>query len=60
MRLDRIQNWIIISIVALVVILLFGQILGLLAGLAKAAIPILIILFLVGLVLRFIGSRHTR
>ena len=59
MRLDRILNWIIIAIVALVVILLFDLILDLVAGLAKAAVPILIILFLVGLVLRFIGTRRT-
>ena len=59
MRLDRILNWIIIAIVALVVILLFDLILGLVVGLARAAVPILIILFLVGLVLRFIGTRRT-
>lgn len=59
MRLDRILNWIIIAIVALVVILLFDFILGRVVGLAKAAVPILIILFVVGLVLRFIGTRRT-
>lgn len=59
MRLDRILNWIIIAIAALVVILLFDLMLGLVVGLARAAVPILIILFLVGLVLRFIGTRRT-
>lgn len=59
MRLDRILNWIIIAIAALVVILLFDLMLGLVVGLARAAVPILIILFLIGLVLRFIGTRRT-
>ena len=59
MKLDRILNWIIIAIVALVVILLFEFILGLFVGLFRAAIPILVILFLVALVLRFIGTRRT-
>lgn len=59
MRLDRILNWIIVAIAALVVILLFDLMLGLVVGLARAAVPILIILFLVGLVLRFIGTRRT-
>ena len=60
MRLDQVLNWIIIAIVAVVVILLLNVILGLVLGLAKAAIPILIILFVAGLILRFIGSRRTR
>lgn len=42
MRLDRILNWIIVAIAALVVILLFDLMLGLVVGLARAAVPILI------------------
>ena len=59
MKLNQLINWIIIAIVAVAVILLLDVIIGLVAGLAKVAIPILIILFGVGFILRFIASRHT-
>ncbi len=60
MRLNQILNWIVVAIAIVVLILLLDIIFGLVMGLAKAAIPILVSLFLVGLVLRFIGSRRTR
>ncbi len=58
MKLDQILNWIVIAIVIVAVILFLDVIVGLVVGLAQAAIPILIILFLVGLVLRYIGGRR--
>ncbi|MCY3999826.1 MAG: hypothetical protein OXF06_13165 [Bacteroidetes bacterium] len=59
MKLTQLINWIIIAIVAVAVILLLDVIIGLVAGLAKTAIPLLIILFGVGFILRFIASRRT-
>jgi len=59
MKLNQLINWIIIAIVAVAVILLLDVIIGLVAGLARAAIPILIILIGIGFILRFIASRRT-
>ncbi len=60
MRLNQILNWIVIAIAVVVLILLIDFIFGLVVGLAKTVAPILIGLFLVGLILRYIGSRRTR
>ncbi|MCY4233743.1 MAG: hypothetical protein OXE59_08425 [Bacteroidetes bacterium] len=59
MTISQILNWIVISVAAIAVILLLDVILGLVVGIAKAAIPILIILLGVGFILRFIASRRT-
>ena len=59
MELNQVLNWVVIAIVVVVVIVLFNLILGIVSWLARIAIPILIILFLVGLILRFIGTRRT-
>jgi len=59
MKISQILNWIVIAIAAIAVILLLEFILGLVVGVAKTAVPILIILLGVGFILRFIASRHT-
>ncbi|MCY4172417.1 MAG: hypothetical protein OXF08_12580 [Bacteroidetes bacterium] len=59
MTISQILNWIVIAVAAIAVILLLDVILGLVVGIAKAAIPILIILLGVGFILRFIASRRT-
>ncbi len=59
MKINQILNWIVVATAAIAVILLLDVILGLIVGVAKTAVPILIILIGVGLILRFIASRHT-
>ena len=59
MRLDLLLRWIVIAIVIVAVVVLLDVILGLVVGLATAAMPILIILFLVGVVVRIIGGRRS-
>ena len=59
MRLDLVLRWIVIAIVIVAVVALLDVILGLVVGLAWAAMPILIILFVVGIVVRIIGGRRS-
>ena len=59
MRLDLLLRWIVIAIVIVAVVVLLDVILGLVVGLARGAMPILIILFLVGVVVRIIGGRRS-
>ncbi|MCY3614315.1 MAG: DUF1328 domain-containing protein [Rhodothermaceae bacterium] len=59
MRLDLVLRWIVIAIVIVAVVALLDVILGLVVGLAWAAMPILIILFVVGVVVRIIGGRRS-
>ncbi|MDE2826293.1 MAG: DUF1328 domain-containing protein [Bacteroidota bacterium] len=59
MRLDLVLRWIVIAIVIVAVVVLLDVILGLVVGLAWAALPILIILFVMGIVVRIIGGRRS-
>ena len=59
MRLDLVLRWIVIAIVIVAVVALLDVILGLVVGLAWAAMPILIILFVLGVVVRIIGGRRS-
>ena len=58
MDLNQVLRWIVVAIVVTVVLLLLEGILGLIAGLFKIALPVLIILFLTGLVLRFMAQKR--
>ena len=60
MRLEQILNGIVIAIAVAVLILLLDLIFGLFVGLAKATFPLLIILFLIGLLLRLVGTWRSR
>ena len=58
MDLNQVLRWIVVAIVVTVVLLLLDWTLSLLAGLFKIALPVLIILFLSGLVLRFMAQKR--
>lgn len=58
MDLNQVLRWIVVAIVVTVVLLLLEGILGLIAGLFKIALPVLIVLFLSGLVLRFLARKR--
>lgn len=59
MRLDLLLRWIVIAIVIVAVVVLLDVILELVVGLARVAMPILVILFLIGVVVRIIGGRRS-
>ncbi|MDE2732604.1 MAG: hypothetical protein OXM02_04515 [Bacteroidota bacterium] len=58
MDLNQVLRWIVVAIVVTVVLVLLEGILGLIAGLFKIALPVLIVLFLTGLILRFLAQKR--
>ena len=60
MSLNPILRWIIVAIVIIVLVLLLDAVVGLLSGLAKVALPILLILFGAAVILRFVGMFRAR
>ena len=58
MDLNQVMRWIVVAIVVTVVLVLLDVILGLIAGLFRLALPVLIILFVSGLILRFLARKR--
>ena len=55
MDLNQVLRWIVVAIVVTVVLILLGGILDLIGSLFRIALPVLIVLFVAGLILRFVA-----
>ena len=60
MDISQILRWIIIAMVIIIIGLLLEAVLGLLSFLAKVALPVLVVLLVVAIVLRFVGTLRGR